>query len=92
MAETREGNPIQEHAYTSVVNAHGGLMKLTMDLLAGQPIILRNEQTKTEEPCRVVRREELPDGALAVAFAFNRPAPDFWPVTFPPDDWRTSSS
>jgi hypothetical protein len=92
MAETREREQVQEETRTIVVNAHGGLFKLKMELLSGQPMILVNAKTNVEQSCRVVRVEDLPDGGFGVAFEFDRPAPQFWPVTFPPADWEMVAS
>ena len=87
IAETPDRVPVQEDTHTLVVNAHGGLMKLKMDLLTGQPIIIVNPQTGMEQSCRVVRIDEPTADYFAVAFEFDRPAPNFWPVSFPPSDW-----
>ena len=92
MTETREREPIQEEVRTITVNAHGGLFKLEMEVLSGQPMILINPKTNSQESCRVVRVEDLPSGEFGVAFEFDRPAPQFWPVTFPPADWKIASS
>ena len=86
--ETPEGEQLREQTQTLVVNAHGGLLKLNMDVLAGQPMLLVNMKTEQEESCRVVRAEVVPGGQTAVAFEFDRPAPQFWPVVFPPADWN----
>jgi hypothetical protein len=86
-ARAHNGKETREQAHTSVVNAHGGLMKLKMTLQAGQPITLINEKTKAQQGCRVVRVETSEAGMSAVAFEFDQPAPHFWPITFPPADW-----
>jgi hypothetical protein len=88
MAETREREQVQERTQTITVNAHGGLFRLKMELLTGQPLVLLNAQTSKEESCRVVRVQEMPEGDFGVAFEFDRPAPDFWCVSFPPADWN----
>ena len=91
--KTRQGQNVEEETHTSVVNAHGGLMKLKMELQAGQPIVLVNAKTKMEQSCRVVRVENPPGGGnFAVAFEFDRPTPHFWPITFPPADWDVKPS
>jgi len=87
----QDGREDQEQAHTSVVNAHGGLLKLNMVLQAGQPIILINEKTKAQQGCRVVRVETSEAGMSAVAFEFDQPAPKFWPISFPPADWGQSA-
>lgn len=82
-----EGPELREEAHTLVVNAHGGLLKLHMEVVAGQPMILINPMTGVQETCRVIRVENPPGGHSAVAFEFDRPAPQFWPIVFPPADW-----
>jgi hypothetical protein len=86
----RDGKKVEEETQTSVVNAHGGLIKLQMEIQTGQPILLINAKTKMEQSCRVVRVETSVGGQSAVAFEFDRPAPQFWPIVFPPADWAAS--
>jgi hypothetical protein len=92
IAETPERTKMREEALTLVVNAHGGLIKLKMELLAGQPLVLVNPKSGKEQQCRVVRIEQPSPDYFAVAFEFNEPAPDFWPVVFPPADWAAKVS
>jgi len=88
LTETPERVPVQEDTHTLVVNAHGGLLKLKLEPLQGQPLLLVNPQTGMEQSCRVVRIEQPSPDYFAVAFEFDQPAPKFWPVTFPPTDWE----
>ena len=92
MTETLEREPVQEVTQTVTVNAHGGLFKLKMEVLAGQPMILVNLQTNLEQRCRVVRAEQLPNEEFGVAFEFASPAPEFWSVKVPPADWNAVRS
>ncbi len=93
LAETRErATIVKEEARTLVVNAHGGLLKLQMELLTGQPLTLVHEKSGKRERARVSRIEQPSGDHYAVAFEFERPAPNFWPVVFPPDDWGAKSS
>jgi hypothetical protein len=87
---TKDQNRVvqREATHTLVVNAHGGLMHLEMPVVAGQMIVLVNPRSGQEEGARVVRTGTLPTEKTAVAFEFNRPAPTFWPVSFPPADWN----
>jgi hypothetical protein len=59
LAETTDRAQVQEETHTLVVNAHGGLLKLKMELLAGQPIVLVNPQSGMEQSCRVVPFAEV---------------------------------
>jgi len=87
LAETPDRVQVQEDTHTLVVNAHGGLMKLKLELLVGQPIILVNPQSGLEQSCRVVRIDQAGGNFFGVAFEFDSPSPKFWPVVFPPADW-----
>jgi hypothetical protein len=88
MTETREREQVQEETHTVTVSAHGGLFRLKMEVLTGQPMVLVNVKTSQEQSCRVVRVQDMPEGDFGVAFEFDHPAPDFWCVTFPPADWN----
>jgi len=88
IAEDVQHRARQEEALTQVVNAHGGLLKLKMDVHVGQPMRLVNPQNKVEQNCRVVRVDETGTEFFSVAFEFDHPNPKFWPVVFPPSDWE----
>src|SRR6266702_7574706 len=87
MAEDVQHKPRQEEAMTLVVNAHGGLPKMKLDVHVGQPMRLVNPQNRIEQSCRVGRVEDTSPEFYSVAFEFDRPNPKFWPVVFPPADW-----
>jgi hypothetical protein len=92
VTETPERVPVEEETHTLVVNAHGGLLKLKLELLQGQPIVLVTPLNGMKQACRVVRIDQPSAEYFAVAFEFDQPAPKFWPVTFPPKDWGVSGS
>ena len=76
---------------TRVVNAHGGTVQLSVAPMApGDIVKLTNPDTDQSETCRVIRIDALPDQGFEVALAFDRPAPNFWAVAFPPTDWIES--
>lgn len=87
LAEDEERNQIQEEAQTQVVNAHGGLLRMKAHLHVGQAFLLRNPRNHMETGCRVVRTEEEGMEFYRIAFEFDRPASNFWPIVFPPADW-----
>jgi hypothetical protein len=89
--KTRDGKDVREDTQTVVVNAHGGLLKLKMEVKTGQPILLINERAKVQQGCHVVRVETSEAGNSAVAFEFDEPTPQFWPIVFPPADWASRS-
>jgi len=91
-AKTPEGKRINIDAQSLVVNAHGGLLDVGMELLRGQPIILNNPRTDKAATGKILRVEKTEEGRFFVAFEFEFPAPSFWPIVFPPSDWTSSTA
>jgi hypothetical protein len=87
IAEDVQRKSRQEEALTLVVNAHGGLLKMKMEVHVGQPMLLANPQNRVEQNCRVIRVEDTSTEYFSVAFEFDKPNPKFWPVVFPPSNW-----
>ena len=87
LAEDEDRRQVQEQGFTQVVNAHGGLLQLKTHLHVGQSFLLTNPKTGKEMSCSVVRIEESGMEFYNIAFEFDRPAPNFWPIVFPPADW-----
>ena len=90
--ESVEGEQMREETQTMIVNAHGGLVKLEMEVMPGQPIELMHPRSGTKAAARVVRVDNPPGGFTAVGFEFVEPSPRFWPVEFPPEDWAVGES
>jgi len=88
IADDTQRQPRQEEAVTQVVNAHGGLLKMKMDVQLGQPMVVINPTNKAEQNCRVVRVDDTALEYFSVAIEFDAPNPKFWPVVFPPKDWE----
>ena len=88
-----DGRSINLEAHTLVVNAHGGLLDLGLEMVRGQHIRLRNLKTEIFTSGRVLRVEQAQEGGhFSVAFEFEAPCPQFWPVSFPPADWTVVES
>ena len=85
--EMPEGNTLQVQGFTLVVNAHGGLLESSLKLACDQKITVINPQSGKAVGCRVVRVERPSEGNHKIAFEFDQRSPQFWPVTFPPEDW-----
>jgi hypothetical protein len=81
------GTLVRLDAFTLVVNAHGGLLEMSLKVPQGQKLILTNPVLGMREACRVVGTKATQDAFYAVAIEFDRPSPQFWPITFPPADW-----
>jgi len=78
---------VSENTFTSSVSAHGALIYLSLKVEVGQKILIKNPETEEEQFVRVVRTSSVPDGRSEVGVEFLRPAPKFWRIAFPPDDW-----
>jgi len=91
IAEDTQRHARREEALTQVVNAHGGLLKMKMEVHVGQPMLLLNPKNKVEQKCRVVRVDDTAPEYFSVAFEFDAPNPKFWPIVFPPSDWNPPS-
>ena len=88
IAEDTQRQARREEALTQVVNAHGGMLKMNMDVQLGQPMLLVNPKNQAEQKCRVIRVDDTASEYFSVAFEFDAPNPKFWPVVFPPGDWK----
>ncbi len=84
----QNGKRVRIEAMTLVVNAHGGLLDVGMRMFSGQRVVLGNAKTEKIEVCEVLRVEGSEEGRYSVAFKFAIPAPHFWPISFPPEDWK----
>jgi|SRR5450432_3693280 hypothetical protein len=82
-----DGRSINIEAQSLVVNAHGGMMDVGIELVRGQQVSLRNAKSDISARGRILRVEAASEGHFSVAFEFESPAPHFWPVSFPPADW-----
>jgi hypothetical protein len=81
---------LQEETTTTVVNSAGGLLLTNLPLLQGQTISITNKKTNEELACKVAFTGVGEGNRLQVGFEFVEPAPKFWRISFPPDNWDAS--
>lgn len=73
---------------TLSVNPFGAMIISEENLPAQTRLVLENTVTREKVACRVVRSaKEMPEG-FHVPIEFDAPAPKFWMIDFPPDDWK----
>jgi hypothetical protein len=77
----------EEETHTLVVNLHGALVVLAGKVAKGQKLLLTNRATKGEQVCRVASLGPTSGGKVQVGVEFLKPSPDFWQISFPPEDW-----
>jgi len=82
------GYQVYLDAFTLAVSAHGGLLEMGLKVSRGQALILISPISRSRQSCTVVESKHLRDGMFAVAFEFATPAPQFWPISFPPVSWE----
>ena len=75
-----------EKTQTLVVNAHGALITLAAKVIQGQSLLIKSGSSDTR-PCHVVYVGPAAQGRAQLGIEFNEPAPNFWHITFPPEDW-----
>lgn len=85
--QLEKGPPVRIDAFTLVVNAHGGLLELGLPLRTGQRLSIIHPVSGAQKSSKIVgvRRSQDSSGFL-LAFEFDSPTPNFWPVAFPPED------
>lgn len=79
--------PFEEETLTTVVNAAGALVATNLQLQQGQALTVLNKKTSEELACKVVFLQPGENGRMQMAFEFLEPAPKFWRISFPPDNW-----
>ncbi len=82
------GNPkFSEKTHTVLVNAHGALVEMSVAPDQGQALTLTNILTNQIQGSKVVLVTAGEAGKFSVALEFTAPNPDFWSISFPPEDW-----
>ncbi len=86
-----EGSPkdasFEEETHTLVVNLHGAFIVLAAKVVIGQKLRLTNRATQEEQMCRVANLGPASEGKAQIGVEFLKPSPDFWRISFPPEDW-----
>ena len=79
--------PFSEETKTLVVNAHGALVTLAAKVSQGQQLELKSVTNPESQSCKVVYVGPTVQGQTQVGVEFLKPAPHFWHVAFPPENW-----
>jgi hypothetical protein len=84
--ETPKG-PFSEDSQTIVVNAHGALIPLAARVAPGQQVQLKSRVRSEKQACTVCYVGPTVDGKTQFGVEFANPAPSFWGIAFPPENW-----
>lgn len=86
--ESPQRKPFREVAATIAFNAHGVLLVLNEKVAVGQTLLLTNPATQDVQEGRVVYFTSSRGGSMHIGIEFICPAPSFWPIDNPPEDWK----
>lgn len=91
-----EGAPretsFEEDTHTLIVNLHGALILLAGKVIKGQKLHMKNRATQVEQLCQVASLGSKSEGKTQVGVEFLNPSPDFWNISFPPEDWSAADA
>jgi hypothetical protein len=86
-----EGRTFREATDTLAINAHGALILLNARITSGSLLKLQHGQTGEEQECQVVFLGPVRGEKAEIGLEFTTARPQFWRVTFPPEDWTPKS-
>jgi len=81
LTENNEKFKIQTRSLS--VNGYGGLTVLDAAVVAGQTLLIINENSRQKAECKIVSVRPGRDGKNIVAFEFLTPNTNFWRMSFP---------
>jgi hypothetical protein len=87
VARGADNQHVSENVFTTNVSAHGALLSVSMRVARNQKILIRHTETLEEQFVRVVHVTPAAENKSEVGVEFLKPAPKFWRISFPPDDW-----
>ncbi|HMD38555.1 MAG TPA: PilZ domain-containing protein [Candidatus Acidoferrum sp.] len=85
------GSVAEEDTRTLIVSAHGALLVLSLTVESGQSVTIKHPKTQEELVCRIVYLGPDQPDKREVGVEFEKAAPRFWGIAFPPDDWSPRS-
>jgi hypothetical protein len=88
LGETADHRAFREETFTVTVSAHGALLMLQAKVTLGQRVTLANLENQAERRAHVAYVGGDHAGLAQVGLEFEQPAPGFWPVASPPQNWN----
>lgn len=75
-------------AHTVSVNIHGAMILCKRAIDAGTKVEVVNDRTRQRTTGRVTRAPREGPGGHLVPVEFDQSDPNFWQISFPPDNWK----
>ena len=85
---TENDKAVQISVHTIAVNVHGAMIVSPRVFGSGATMQVRNERTRQRTEARVVRAARESAEGYLVPIEFTSPTPNFWQISFPPDNWK----
>lgn len=82
------GKPEVIQAHTANVNDNGALLMCPASFPENTRFTLEYGNSRQRMGCRVTRTPQTVHGGFLVGVEFDRAAPGFWHISFPPTDWK----
>jgi hypothetical protein len=89
---TMLGQKVKADAVTVAVNVHGAMVLCSRTFDAETKLELRNERTRERTEVRVTRTPRESAEGYLIPLEFTAPSPQFWQISFPPENWKLSGS
>lgn len=83
-----QGKQVTFDVFTLSVNTQGAVVVMKQGLPPETRLVLEHGSTRERVACKVIRAAKETAEGFHVPLEFDSPAPDFWKITFPPEDWR----
>jgi hypothetical protein len=85
------GQKVKAEAFTVAVNIHGAMVLCPRSFDAETNLEIRNERTGERTAVRVTRAPRESAEGYLLPLEFISPSPNFWQISFPPENWKASS-
>ena len=85
---TENEKAVQIAVHTIAVNVHGAMIVSPRLFGSGATMQIRNERTRQKAEARVTRAARESAEGYLVPIEFTSPSPNFWQISFPPDNWK----
>jgi TonB family protein len=83
--------PFEEQTSSMIVFPHGGVLRMSTSVSAGQMLVLTNLKSRQDAICRVVKVRTYSNSASYVEVEFTHRQPGFWGVYFEADAAEAAS-
>jgi PilZ domain-containing protein len=76
-------------AHTVSVNIHGAMILCKRSIDAETMVEVVNDRTRQRITARVTRAPREGPGGHLIPVEFEQSNPNFWQISFPPDNWKS---